>query len=80
MFFMVTVCALTVVSALILKRRIPAEELFMFDDEDYETLAILPDHFENLVTEIKTGFNPFFIPPVREGQVGAESESESLNE
>lgn len=55
-------------------------QLFMFDDEDYETLAVFPDHFENLVTEIKTGFNPFFIPPVREGQVGGESESERLDE
>ena len=37
-------------------------QLFIFDDEEYEALGIQPDHFENLVTEGKTGFNPFFIP------------------
>ncbi|MCP3808701.1 hypothetical protein NLX78_15800 [Paenibacillus sp. Lou8.1] len=35
-------------------------QLFMFDDEEYETLDLKPDHSENLVTEFKTGFNPFF--------------------
>ncbi|MGG3506582.1 hypothetical protein ABES58_14010 [Paenibacillus lautus] len=37
-------------------------QLFMFDDEEYETLDLKPDHSENLVTEFKTGFNPFYIP------------------
>ncbi|WP_206105761.1 hypothetical protein [Paenibacillus amylolyticus] len=37
-------------------------QIFMFDDEEYETLDLKPDHSENLVTEFKTGFNPFFIP------------------
>jgi len=36
-------------------------QIFMFDDEQFETLSIQPDHFENLVNENKTGFNPFFI-------------------
>lgn len=36
-------------------------QIFMFDDEQFETLLIQPDHFENLVNENKTGFNPFFI-------------------
>ncbi|SEO05655.1 hypothetical protein [Paenibacillus sp. OK076] len=37
-------------------------QLFMFDDEEYNTLEIVPDHSENLVTNIKTGFNPFYTP------------------
>lgn len=41
-------------------------QLFMFDDEEYETLAIEPAHSENLVTESKTGFNPFYFPPQKE--------------
>lgn len=36
-------------------------QIFMFDDEQFEALSIQPDHFENLVNENKTGFNPFFI-------------------
>jgi len=36
-------------------------QLFMFDDEEYEALGIEPDHSENLVTEHKTGFNPFYF-------------------
>ncbi|APQ76302.1 hypothetical protein [Clostridium botulinum] len=35
-------------------------QIFMFDDEEYDFLALKPDHFENLVTERKTGFNPFY--------------------
>ncbi|SDQ27044.1 hypothetical protein [Virgibacillus salinus] len=37
-------------------------QLFMFDDEEYEKLDLVPDHFENLVAENKTGFNPFYFP------------------
>lgn len=37
-------------------------QIFMFDNDEFETLAIMPDHFENLIVENKTGFNPFFIP------------------
>ncbi|KRN57775.1 hypothetical protein [Carnobacterium divergens] len=36
-------------------------QIFLFDDEDPETLAIVPDHFENLVNDSKTGFNPFYF-------------------
>ncbi len=35
-------------------------QIFMFDNEDAAKLGINPDHAENLVTEFKTGFNPFF--------------------
>lgn len=35
-------------------------QIFMFDDEEYSTLALQPEHFENLVYEGKSGFNPFY--------------------
>ena len=35
-------------------------QIFMFDDENSEKLNIEPNHKENLVTDRKTGFNPFF--------------------
>lgn len=35
-------------------------QIFMFDDEVYQTLAIEPDHSEDLVENEKTGFNPFY--------------------
>lgn len=35
-------------------------QIFLFDDEDYEGLSIIPNHSENLVNKNKTGFNPFF--------------------
>ena len=35
-------------------------QIFMFDDEKYTTLALQPEHSENLVTEEKSGFNPFY--------------------
>lgn len=35
-------------------------QIFMFDDEEYETLSLNPDHYENLVAAGKTGFNPFY--------------------
>ncbi|MGG3926523.1 hypothetical protein ABET51_11050 [Metabacillus fastidiosus] len=41
-------------------------QVFMFDDETYETLDLKPDHSENLVTEGKTGFNPFYFPLEKE--------------
>lgn len=47
-------------------------QLFMFDDEEYETLGIKPDHSENLVTEVKTGFNPFYF--------ASDYEEEEINE
>lgn len=35
-------------------------QTFIFDDEAYESLSILPDYYDDLVSDIKTGFNPFF--------------------
>lgn len=35
-------------------------QIFMFDHERYETLALQPEHFENLVNNEKSGFNPFY--------------------
>lgn len=35
-------------------------QIFMFDDEDYTTLGLQPDHAEDLVTSEKSGFNPFY--------------------
>ncbi|CUX55539.1 hypothetical protein BN3590_02154 [Clostridium sp. C105KSO15] len=37
-------------------------QTFIFDDEDNEKLNINPDHVEDLVTDEKTGFNPFYFP------------------
>jgi hypothetical protein len=39
-------------------------QIFIFDDEDYEKLKLQPDHAENLVTDTKTGFSPFFFPTI----------------
>lgn len=39
-------------------------QIFIFDDEDYEKLHLKPEHAENLVTDTKTGFSPFFFPPI----------------
>ena len=35
-------------------------QIFMFDDENSDKLNLKPNHIENLVNEIRTGFNPFF--------------------
>lgn len=43
-------------------------QIFLFDDEHYNTLALKPNHSEELVTESKTGFIPFYIPPSKEEQ------------
>lgn len=43
-------------------------QIFIFDNEDSVKLDIYPDHFENLVTDSKTGFNPFFFPPITDYQ------------
>ena len=37
-------------------------QVFIFDDEDYETLGITPEHAESMVRDGKTGFNPFYRP------------------
>ncbi len=36
-------------------------QIFMFDDEEYSALDLQPEHFENLVSEVKSGFNPFIM-------------------
>lgn len=43
-------------------------QTFIFDDEDFEKLHLQPEHYENLVTDTKSGFNPYFFPPVSESQ------------
>ena len=35
-------------------------QIFMFDDQDPESLGIVPDHKELLKMDNKTGFNPFY--------------------
>lgn len=35
-------------------------QIFMFDDVEPEVLGVNPDHCEQLRTETKTGFNPFY--------------------
>lgn len=37
-------------------------QIFIFDSKDYDKLGITPSHDCNLVSEGKTGFNPFFFP------------------
>jgi len=36
-------------------------QIFMFDDEPFESLSIDPSHSEDLINDNKSGFNPFFI-------------------
>jgi len=43
-------------------------QTFIFDDEDFEKLDINPDYSENLFTDSKTGFNPFFFSSIEEDQ------------
>lgn len=35
-------------------------QIIMFDDENHQDLSIIPSHYEDLVTDNKSGFNPFF--------------------
>lgn len=35
-------------------------QIFMFDDKEPSLLGIVPDHYEQLKTHDKTGFNPFY--------------------
>lgn len=44
-------------------------QMFMFDDEDFESLALKPEHSENLVTDEKTGFNPFYVAFANEQEI-----------
>lgn len=36
-------------------------QIFMFDDEQFESLSVEPSHSEDLVNQNKSGFNPFYI-------------------
>ena len=36
-------------------------QIFMFDDEEYSALGLKPEHSENLVDTLKSGFNPFYL-------------------
>ena len=36
-------------------------QIFIFDDEMYETMSLIPDKSIELSSNDKTGFNPFFI-------------------
>lgn len=36
-------------------------QIFMFDDEHFESLSIEPSHSEDLVNQNKSGFNPFYV-------------------
>lgn len=40
-------------------------QIFMFDDEKYDSLLLLPDNHENLFTDTKSGFNPFYYAPTQ---------------
>lgn len=35
-------------------------QIFMFDDENSDKLNLNPNHIENLVNDVRTGFNPFY--------------------
>lgn len=35
-------------------------QIFMFDDENSAKLNLNPNHVENLVNDVRTGFNPFY--------------------
>jgi len=48
-------------------------QIFMFDDEEYSAVALQPEHFENLVSETKSGFNPFYYA-VPEKSVNSDME------
>lgn len=43
-------------------------QLFMFDDEDYTSLELVPDYSDNLVKENKSGFNPFYFNTVSDSE------------
>jgi hypothetical protein len=36
-------------------------QIFMFDDEQFESLSVEPSYSEDLVDQNKSGFNPFYI-------------------
>lgn len=40
-------------------------QIFIFDDKDSNILKVLPNHKENLFSNEKSGFNPFFKPYIQ---------------
>lgn len=38
-------------------------QIILFDDEDASDLGIIPDYNTDLLSEGKSGFNPFYMPP-----------------
>jgi len=53
-------------------------QIFMFDDEQFESLSIQPDHSEDLVNDNKTGFNPFFTSYTTETDNAEKIDDEDL--
>lgn len=43
-------------------------QIFMFDDEQFESLSIEPSHSEDLVNQNKSGFNPFYVSYTQGGE------------
>lgn len=43
-------------------------QIFMFDDEQFESLSIEPSHYEDLVNQNKSGFNPFYVSYLQGGE------------
>jgi len=41
-------------------------QVFIFDDKNYGDLSIIPNHYEDLVNDNKSGFNPFFYEVKKE--------------
>lgn len=41
-------------------------QIILFDDKPHDDIGLTPNKFENLVNESKTGFIPFYVPPICE--------------
>jgi hypothetical protein len=52
-------------------------QIFLFDDEPYEELSIKPNYAENLVTDKKSGFIPFYFPIIEDRN---KDKAEDINE
>lgn len=50
-------------------------QIIIFDDKDYNDIALTPNQAEDLVTEDKTGFIPFYIPPQKTEEQPKNSET-----
>lgn len=47
-------------------------QVFLFDDEPYDELSIKPNYAEDLVTDQKTGFIPFYTPPIKQEEINKD--------